>query len=57
MVSVALCPPPPAMLNAQCPAATGVTANDVPLDGEIVAIPLHEFACPLAGVLAVNEPL
>jgi hypothetical protein len=57
MVSVALCPPPPKTVNVQCPAATGATVNDVPLEGEIVAIPLHELAVPAAAVLAVNEPL
>ena len=38
--SVALWPPP-VIVNVQLPAATGVTENDVPLAGEIVAIPLH----------------
>ena len=28
----------------------------VPLAGEIVAIPLHEFAAPAAAVVAANEP-
>ena len=41
IVSVALCPPPPVIVNVQLPAATGVTENDVPLAGEIVAMPVQ----------------
>jgi len=48
---VALCPPPPAMVNVQLPAATGVTVKLVPVAGEIVAMPLHVV------VDAVNVPL
>jgi hypothetical protein len=47
----------PAIVNVQLPAATGVTVNVVPLDGEMVAIPLHEFGWPLAAVVAENEPV
>jgi hypothetical protein len=43
IVKVVLCPLPPAMLNVQCPDATGVTVKAVPVAGETVAIPLHEF--------------
>ncbi len=46
------------MLKVQPPFATGVTLNaDVLLEGEIVAIPLHEFGDPPAGVEAVKLPL
>jgi hypothetical protein len=45
------------MVNAHWPAASGVTLNDVPLDGVIVATELHEFDEPAAGVDAVKFPL
>jgi hypothetical protein len=51
IVSVALWPLPPTIVNEQLPAATGVTLNAVPLAGEIVAIPPHVV------VEAVNVPV
>ena len=37
--------------------ATGVTVKlDVLVAGEMVAMPLHEFGCPAAGVVAANCP-
>jgi hypothetical protein len=55
--SVAVCPLPPAMVNVQLPAATGVTVNVVALVAAIVAIPAHECATPTAAVDAVNAPV
>jgi hypothetical protein len=54
--SVAVCPVAPLKVNVQVPAATGDTVNELPLP-EIVAIPLHEFAWPVAAVDGVNAPL
>jgi hypothetical protein len=49
---------PSLAVNRQWPTATGVTLNvPLPLAGETVAIPLHEFVVPLAAVLTVNVPL
>ena len=49
---------PSLTVKTQWPAATGVTLNvPLPLAGETVAIPLHEFVVPLAAVLTVNVPL
>jgi len=49
---------PSLTVKMQWPAATGVTLNvPLPLDGETVAMPLHEFVVPLAAVLTVNVPL
>ena len=49
---------PSLTVNRQWPAATGVTLNvPLPLAGETVAIPLHEFVVSLAAVLTVNVPL
>jgi hypothetical protein len=50
------CPAPPVIVNAQAPAAAGVTVKDVPAAGVIAAIPLHEFCWPAAGVAALNVP-
>jgi len=43
IVRATVWPRPSAIENVQCPAPLAVTANAVPLDGETVAIPLHEF--------------
>jgi len=48
--SVADCPAPPAIVNVQAPAAAGVTVNDAPVAGAMVAMPLHEFCWPAAAV-------
>jgi hypothetical protein len=57
IVSVADRVPSPTV-KTQWPAATGVTLNvPLPLEGEAVEIPLHEFVVPLAAVLTVNVPL
>jgi hypothetical protein len=49
---------PSLTVKTQWPAVTGVTLNvPLPLAGEMVAIPLHEFAAPLAAVLTVNVPV
>jgi hypothetical protein len=54
--TLAYSPAPPAIVNVQAPAATGVTANDVPPAGAIVAMPLHEFCWPVAAVDALKMP-
>jgi hypothetical protein len=49
---------PSLTVKTQWPAATGVTLNvPLPLAGETVAIPLHEFVAPAAAVPAVNVPV
>jgi hypothetical protein len=49
---------PSLTVKRQWPTATGVALNvPLPLAGETVAIPLHEFVVPLAAVLTVNVPL
>jgi hypothetical protein len=55
-VMLAYSPAPPAIVNVQTPAAAGVTVNDVPAAGAIVAIPLHEFCWPVAAVDALKVP-
>jgi hypothetical protein len=51
IVNVALRPSPPVIVKLQLPDATGVTVNDVPVDGEIAAMPEHVV------VVAVNVPV
>jgi hypothetical protein len=49
---------PSLTVKTQWPAATGVTLNvPLPLAGETVAIPVHEFVVPAAAVLTVNVPV
>ncbi len=57
IVSVALSVPS-VTANVQCPLLCGVTVNvPVPLAGEMVAIPLHEFTAPVAAVVALKLPV
>jgi len=57
MVKVVVWPSPPAMVKLQCPAPTGVIVKlEELVVGEMIAMPLHELGCPVAGVVAVNCP-
>ena len=57
IVKVAAWPLPPAMVNVQCPMATGVIVKlDELVAGAMVAMPLQELGWPEAGVVAVNVP-
>ena len=56
IVKVVVWPFPPVIVKVQCPRPTGVIVKlEELVVGAMVAMPLHEFGCPAAGVVAVNE--
>ena len=57
IVKVVVWPFPPVIVKVQCPIPTGVIVKlEELVVGAMVAMPLHEFGCPAAGVVAVNAP-